>query len=97
MRKAVDYMPKKNAICHHGLSQNYRENVSKKFVYEDSHACDEPSKVGSLSNTSAVENEWKMGQKVKHEKFGFGTVINVEGSENNTRLQIAFKRKALNG
>lgn len=64
MRKAVDYMPKKNAICHHGLSQNYRENVSKKFVYEDSHACDEPSKVGSLSNTSAVENEWKMGQKL---------------------------------
>lgn len=61
----------------------------------DSHACDEPSKVGSLSNTSAVENEWKMGQKVKHEKFGFGTVINVEGSENNTRLQIAFQAQGI--
>ncbi|SPX42996.1 DNA-dependent ATPase I and helicase II [Haemophilus influenzae] len=84
MRKAVDYMPKKNAIYHHGLSQNYRENVSKKFVYEgQSLVRMNLAKVGSLSNTSAVENEWKMGQKVKHEKFGFGTVINVEGSENN--------------
>ena len=53
------------------------------------------AKVGSLSNTSAVENEWKMGQKVKHEKFGFGTVINVEGSENNTRLQIAFQAQGI--
>ena len=53
------------------------------------------AKVGSLSNTSAVENEWKMGQKVKHEKFGFGTVINVEGSDNNTRLQIAFQAQGI--
>ena len=53
------------------------------------------AKVGSLSNTSAGENEWKMGQKVKHEKFGFGTVINVEGSDNNTRLQIAFQAQGI--
>ena len=53
------------------------------------------AKVGSLSNTSAVENEWKMGQKVKHEKFGFGTVINVEGSDNHTRLQIAFQAQGI--
>ena len=36
-----------------------------------------------------------MGQKVKHEKFGFGTVINVEGSDNNTRLQIAFQAQGI--
>jgi len=53
------------------------------------------AKVGSLSNTSAVENEWKMGQKVKHEKFGFGTVINVEGADNNLRLQIAFQNQGI--
>ena len=52
------------------------------------------AKVGSLS-TSLPENEWKMGQKVKHEKFGFGTVINVEGSDNNTRLQIAFQAQGI--
>ncbi|WP_273397764.1 DNA helicase II [Actinobacillus porcinus] len=37
------------------------------------------------------EAGWKTGQKVRHEKFGQGTVINVEGAENNTRLQIAFQ------
>lgn len=35
-------------------------------------------------------NLWKMGQKVQHEKFGQGTIINVEGSGEQTRLQIAF-------
>ena len=56
------------------------------------------AKVGSLSaslSASLPENEWKMGQKVKHEKFGFGTVINVEGSDNNTRLQIAFQAQGI--
>ena len=38
---------------------------------------------------------WKLGQKVKHEKFGLGTVINVEGAENNTRLQIAFQSQGI--
>ena len=52
------------------------------------------AKVGS-SSASLPENEWKMGQKVKHEKFGFGTVINVEGSDNNTRLQIAFQAQGI--
>lgn len=52
------------------------------------------AKVGSL-RTSLPENEWKMGQKVKHDKFGFGTVINVEGSDNNTRLQIAFQAQGI--
>ena len=52
------------------------------------------SAVGStpiLSNDSG----WKTGQKVRHEKFGQGTVINVEGTDNNTRLQIAFQGQGI--
>ncbi|TCJ98680.1 ATP-dependent DNA helicase UvrD [Volucribacter psittacicida] len=41
------------------------------------------------------DNPWKMGQKVKHEKFGLGTIINVEGADNNTRLQIAFQNQGV--
>ena len=41
------------------------------------------------------ENEWKMGQKVHHEKFGQGTIINVEGSGDQTRLQIAFVQQGI--
>lgn len=43
-----------------------------------------------------LENDqWKMGQKVRHEKFGQGTVINVEGSGDQTRLQIAFVNQGI--
>ncbi|UXN35930.1 DNA helicase II [Avibacterium paragallinarum] len=52
--------------------------------------------VGAL-NTLSTQNDsgWKMGQKVKHAKFGNGTIINVEGSDNNTRLQIAFQGEGI--
>lgn len=36
------------------------------------------------------DQSWKMGQKVFHAKFGQGTIINVEGGGDQTRLQIAF-------
>ncbi|MCW9732080.1 DNA helicase II [Avibacterium sp. 20-15] len=52
--------------------------------------------VGSL-NSHKVRNdrEWRMGQKVRHAKFGNGTIINVEGEDNNTRLQIAFQGEGI--
>ncbi|MDO5055301.1 MAG: DNA helicase II [Pasteurella oralis] len=51
-------------------------------------------KVGSVAPT-LNESEWKMGQKVLHAKFGQGTIINVEGADNNTRLQIAFQNQGI--
>ncbi|WP_373100329.1 MULTISPECIES: DNA helicase II [Pasteurellaceae] len=53
------------------------------------------SAVGSAAPVLSDNNEWKSGQKVKHAKFGLGTVINVEGAENNTRLQIAFQGQGI--
>ncbi|MDO4698679.1 MAG: DNA helicase II [Pasteurellaceae bacterium] len=41
------------------------------------------------------DSGWKMGQKVRHEKFGQGTIINVEGSGDQTRLQIAFVQQGI--
>ena len=44
------------------------------------------------TTTFILEDDvWKMGQKVYHAKFGQGTIINVEGSGEATRLQIAFQ------
>ena len=44
------------------------------------------------TTASILEDDiWKMGQKVYHAKFGQGTIINVEGSGETTRLQIAFQ------
>lgn len=49
------------------------------------------AKNSSKTTASCLEDPiWKMGQKVQHTKFGQGTIINVEGSGEATRLQIAF-------
>ena len=49
------------------------------------------AKSSAKTTASCLEdNSWKMGQKVQHAKFGQGTIINVEGSGEATRLQIAF-------
>jgi DNA helicase-2/ATP-dependent DNA helicase PcrA len=37
------------------------------------------------------ESGFKLGQRVQHVKFGSGTIINLEGSGEHSRLQIAFK------
>ncbi|OBX06063.1 DNA helicase II [Gallibacterium genomosp. 3] len=50
--------------------------------------------VGSTKPLLANQ-DWKLGQKVKHAKFGYGTVINVEGSDQNVRLQIAFQNQGV--
>ena len=41
------------------------------------------------------DSPWKMGQKVRHEKFGQGTIINIEGSGDQTRLQVAFVQQGI--
>lgn len=46
-------------------------------------------------NDLANKAEWQMGQKVRHEKFGQGTIINVEGGGEQTRLQIAFVQQGI--
>ncbi|OOF67247.1 DNA helicase II [Rodentibacter caecimuris] len=51
-------------------------------------------KVGTKA-FSLAQAEWRLGQKVQHTKFGQGTVINIEGTENNTRLQIAFQAQGI--
>ncbi|WP_439287275.1 DNA helicase II [Lonepinella sp. BR2357] len=61
-------------------------------------------KVDDHATQSAVQNNrlfeqnsggWKKGQKVRHAKFGQGTIINIEGEDNNTRLQIAFQGQGI--
>lgn len=50
----------------------------------------------SQTSSQLLNNsEWQMGQKVQHAKFGQGTIINVEGSDKNTRLQIAFQNQGI--
>lgn len=49
--------------------------------------------------TPMAENDtgYKLGQRVRHAKFGEGTIVNLEGSGEHSRLQVAFGGKGSNG
>ncbi|TKI04168.1 DNA helicase II [Martelella alba] len=44
---------------------------------------------------SQNESGFKLGQRVRHPKFGEGTVINLEGEGEHSRLQIAFQGQGI--
>ena len=62
-------------------------NRAANFVQNNTFAKQVTKTTASILNDSS----WKMGQKVMHPKFGQGTIVNVEGSGEATRLQIAFQ------
>ena len=41
------------------------------------------------------DSGYKLGQRVQHPKFGEGTIINLEGSGEHARLQIAFQGEGI--
>jgi len=53
-----------------------------------------PKSVGKFSNTFTLETfantGFKLGQQVKHAKFGEGVVLNYEGSGAQSRIQVNF-------
>ncbi len=44
---------------------------------------------------SASDSGYALGQRVRHPKFGEGTIINIEGSGEHCRLQIAFQGEGI--
>ena len=43
------------------------------------------------SPISETDTGYKLGQRVRHSKFGEGTIVNPEGSGEHSRLQVAFR------
>ena len=64
-----------------------RGNINRavSFVQGGNFAKNQPKTTACMQDAG-----WKAGQKVIHAKFGQGTIINVEGSREAVRLQIAF-------
>ncbi|MCC8380621.1 DNA helicase II [Xenorhabdus sp. PB30.3] len=44
---------------------------------------------------SANDSGYALGQRVRHPKFGEGTIVNIEGSGEHCRLQIAFQGEGI--
>ncbi len=47
----------------------------------------------SLTKQAAGDSGLEIGQRVKHKKFGSGTIINYEGQGEHTRIQVKFDRQ----
>ncbi|MDX6917153.1 DNA helicase II [Pectobacterium carotovorum] len=47
--------------------------------------------------TPVTQNDsgYKLGQRVRHAKFGEGTIVNLEGSGDHARLQVAFQGQGI--
>lgn len=50
----------------------------------------ETAVVTSKSATGGEKNSWKPGDKVKHKKWGIGTVVRVSGTSKDLELDVAF-------
>jgi len=47
------------------------------------------------AGTGADKNSWRIGDKVKHRKWGTGTVVKVTGAGEDAELDIAFKSEGI--
>ncbi|MDV5136438.1 DNA helicase PcrA [Enterococcus lactis] len=61
---------------------------AKKTAY--SYKKPETAVVSSKSATGGEKNSWKPGDKVKHKKWGLGTVVRVSGTSKDLELDVAF-------
>lgn len=61
---------------------------AKKTAY--SYKQPETAVVPSKSATGGENNSWKPGDKVKHQKWGLGTVVRVSGTSKDLELDVAF-------
>lgn len=61
---------------------------AKKTAY--SYKQPETAVVPSKNATGGENNSWKPGDKVKHKKWGLGTVVRVSGTSKDLELDVAF-------
>lgn len=98
---------KSQDIGYGGISRNasnnphsLRSEINKQRVFSKSQmtVADELIKArenkGANGNMLTVENV-AMGKKVKHEKFGVGTIVSVASSGNDRKLTIAFDKQGI--
>lgn len=64
--------------------------VFAKKIAAYSYKQPETAVVSSKSATGGEKNSWKPGDKVKHKKWGLGTVVRVSGTSKDLELDVAF-------
>lgn len=73
---------------------NHRKSIAKQYNITNNYSENNDEAVSETTqNSNALKaNKYKIGNTIRHAKFGVGTIINIEGSEENLRLQIQFEK-----
>jgi DNA helicase-2/ATP-dependent DNA helicase PcrA len=61
-------------------------------AYAPSHRPSAPASRGPQRYTDDAPGSLRLGQRVRHQKFGDGVVLSVEGQGSNARVQVNFER-----
>jgi DNA helicase-2/ATP-dependent DNA helicase PcrA len=83
----------------YGLSSRFLDEIPEPVLLRLNQR--QSNKGSMLNNThqatasSAPALPWKVGQAVKHEKFGQGVVVGYEGNRDDLRIQINFGREGM--
>ncbi|MDY6012791.1 DNA helicase PcrA [Clostridium sp.] len=71
----------------HSLKSSMRSNIQNRPLSQD--------KTSNTSSNSVNLEEITLGRKVKHDKFGEGTVVSIMPSGNDKKLTIAFDKQGV--
>jgi DNA helicase-2/ATP-dependent DNA helicase PcrA len=64
-------------------------------MYSSNRNISGASNTSGGSGTSITSDEITMGRKVKHDKFGVGTIVSITPSGNDKKLTIAFDKQGV--
>lgn len=64
-------------------------------VFKPGYTQPRQTTVNSKQTTTAAGNQWQVGEKVNHKKWGVGTVVRTSGSAQDTELDVAFPQQGV--
>ncbi|MBI1194255.1 MAG: DNA helicase II [Gammaproteobacteria bacterium] len=92
-RELISEVRTRSRISPPGAPQNpgYRGNASRSAMPAAASA-PQPRRTIQRSSVPVAPGGLQLGQRVSHQKFGEGVVMNYEGQGNNARVQVNFKQ-----
>jgi DNA helicase-2/ATP-dependent DNA helicase PcrA len=78
-----------------GKTNTYKANVFSTFTSRSTDEIVKKSNVVFDEPKLLEEKEATVGRKVKHPKFGVGTIVSITNKEGNTHLTIAFQNMGI--
>jgi DNA helicase-2/ATP-dependent DNA helicase PcrA len=70
---------------------NFSENLPNQFSNKDRWLSNGKGDTLKLSSKNDSSCQWNRGDKIFHDDFGYGEVLNVKDSDNGTIIRIQFE------